>query len=1298
MKWGILQYVPLNVIGTLLTVILQYFGGYCQSSWNPKFGHIWIMGVNFISVSMATYFLIMFYFTIREDLKEYSPFYKFLAVKLVVFFSFWQSVLIEGLVFFQFIKATTYWSTTDISVGINALLIDFEMVFFAFMHVKAFSHKPYVPTIRNPALPPLDEDNNVTKYESQAQDQDNDNDDINPSMESIDSPSSPKSKRSQQKDKDKEKDKELPEMILDFSQKTPLWKGLLDSFNPLDTLRELGYGIQYLYRWLRGIPVDKDSRRLMDLELAFGRQRPEVPYIPPKDSEMEKKKQKKKMKRGEDCEDDSTGSNDDEDRDGNGHGGGGGGRKEDYGSQDGDAPGSDLNRPNRNRADRDRDLERGYASGGGESAAGGTRQSRNDRQPKRRADAAYDMAYGYGYGPGFTTSPKSTVRTGHGGVGVGGSKGAVVRKPVQSIIDNTRGTTSVDRQTAKGTRLKKESFEYLEKEDAARTDRATLPNILPEPVERKIALSGLYIDLPIAASIEPDLQTASPASLSSMDIPVPMSYHQQHRLPFESHDHRARDDWNQDQERDRDYRLDMEMEMKPVRFEHRDHELERAAMVAPEDLYDLPAPAIPRSTRPEMTGTPVRVMETPESITTSKDSRDKDGRALTQLINQNFIVKDPLSQPPQPQTQSAEIRSIIAAAVATQAAGNSAFAPVAEAAVDCQKEASRLPDEDKDGTLGHATRAGANPVQQIGEQGQQLLHERDDSGETTSAQSSSLAGQQQQQQFYHHREGSRSDPELSHYGHEYEHYVRQMILEEQEHQRRYYQQQLQGRRHQAPLLPAPESATPPAESTTAPQPVPLTHQRVQQLQQQLQKEQEQQKSQQAPPPPVQPPSAQYADPRDELDPIVAQYSQIQQRQKELEQQQQQQEQPPDQQKQQESERPQPQPRPEDQDVKSSMPKQPKPLLLPRRRNSLESLDSDSSGSFRFWGYGGVSGSGSGRGGNGGGSGPDGRDYYSYGGVYGPPPYARPRVSRYHRAYRYPMPLPQPVPPAQFYRFPEDRDLYEQRRRDQLRQQQPFYGESSFRPSAAAPFVAQQRDPTFYQGLPLLLQQQQQQYPQRAYHDEYGSRYNNNSQRHSHHPEPLLLPYEYDEDGYSRSHHHQLTTDSRYRSPPPPMIRSDYEHRMMAPPQQPLYGGAQPRGSNTRAFSRDPRDRDHVNVRDRDRVRGGADGGGRDSMGGTELLFPASRYAAPFLRDYELQQREGRRRMTQSPEGDRGRSGSDYRSQQPKTPRQRPPPTSSVPAMSAYDEDDGPYEEAVVWARPLVPTAAPTSSTGGTDGS
>lgn len=58
MKWGILQYVPLVVVATILTIVLQYYGWYCESSWNPKFGHAWILVINTTAVSVATYFLV----------------------------------------------------------------------------------------------------------------------------------------------------------------------------------------------------------------------------------------------------------------------------------------------------------------------------------------------------------------------------------------------------------------------------------------------------------------------------------------------------------------------------------------------------------------------------------------------------------------------------------------------------------------------------------------------------------------------------------------------------------------------------------------------------------------------------------------------------------------------------------------------------------------------------------------------------------------------------------------------------------------------------------------------------------------------------------------------------------------------------------------------------------------------------------------------------------------------------------------------------------------------------------------
>ncbi|KAF9290982.1 hypothetical protein BGZ68_005569 [Mortierella alpina] len=1294
MKWGILQYVPLNVIGTLLTVVLQAYGYYCESSWNPKFGHVWIMIINFTSVTLATYFLIMFYLTIRVDLKDYSPFYKFMAVKLVVFFSFWQSVVIEGLVWFGLIKATTYWSTNDISVGINALLIDFEMVFFAFMHVKAFSYEPYIPKIRNPDLPPLeetiDEDNPDKEYKNDTNN--NSSNDHNGSMASIDSslptpgdgprrtPPSKKSAKDDQKQISKSKGKKdkleegPPEMVLDRSQKTPLWKGLLDSFNPLDTLRELGYGFKYLYRWARGIPVDKDSRRLLDLERAFGRQRPEVPYVPPKESEKDKKKKKKKKKRGDDSEEDESTSGHEDD----------GSENESRKDDDDDGDDTVPKRPDSDRPDRrrDGDLEKGYDSGG-ESAYADRDHRGGGVQSKRRADVAYDK--GYGYAPDTGASPRGTVSS--VGVGVGGSRG-VARKPVKPILDSINPSTvgRLDLKAKPKSRMKKESIEYLAKEDAARTERATLPDIQPDPVKRKIALSGLYVDMPMA-TIEPDHQMASPASYSSLDIPVPMSYHQQHRVPFESHSPHSRN-WERERERDREYRIDMEME--PVRFEHRDRELERAAM-APEP-YVLPAPVIPRSTRPELTAAPVRVMETPDSHA-SDDARV--GGALTQHANKGFAIQEDTSK--KRETPSTEISHIVAKAVATAVATNAAATHVGVSAADADNN-------QKDDSKASAEEDKSKKMQKCLPQN----HERNESAETSSAQSSLVSGGQ----FYHHREGSRSDPELSHYGHDYEHYVRQMLMEEQEHQRRYYQQQLQGR---AP----PEEPYP---SASALEPAPLTHQRVQQLQDQLHRHDEEAQQQ-----PI--PSTQYPDPRDELDPIVAQYSQIQQRQKEHELEQQRLQQQLDRPQDAAAPEPEPEPMPERPPPKqrlrsegepstSTMPKQPKPLLLPRRRNSLESLSSDSSGSFRFWGYANAS------------RAAHDRDYYGYVGGYDAA-YARPKALRFHRAYRYPMPLPQPVPPAQFYRFPEDRDLYEQRRQeDHLRQQQQQYYGSAAAANAAAsssssrvhPFLAQQRS-SFYQGL--------QQFP-RAYSNEYS--------RYAPHAHPSMDPLAYDYGGGYDHRRSPPTGDPRYRSPPllPLSGRSHYDQRMMMA-QQPSYGGAQPRIPPTYREERD-RDRERDRMAPRDR---------RDLPPGAELLFPASRYAAPFLRDYEIQQREGRRRMTQSPHPppppalsstqptlphenvkhgrprkeshppsgagvsraiDPGAGGGHdveddalegaYRSQQPRSHhRQRPTnaPVPAAPSMPTY-EDDGPYEEAIVWARASMPAAAPSSSTGATDGS
>ena len=44
------------------------------------------------AVTVAMYCLIQFYYQLKEDLAPYKPLLKIICIKLVIFFSFWQSV------------------------------------------------------------------------------------------------------------------------------------------------------------------------------------------------------------------------------------------------------------------------------------------------------------------------------------------------------------------------------------------------------------------------------------------------------------------------------------------------------------------------------------------------------------------------------------------------------------------------------------------------------------------------------------------------------------------------------------------------------------------------------------------------------------------------------------------------------------------------------------------------------------------------------------------------------------------------------------------------------------------------------------------------------------------------------------------------------------------------------------------------------------------------------------------------------------------------------------------------------
>lgn len=88
----VFQYCFIRVLFTIVSVITEANGRYCEASLNPVFAHVWVLTFEAVSVTIAMYGLIQFYIQLKNDIAEHKPFLKILCIKLVIFFSFWQTV------------------------------------------------------------------------------------------------------------------------------------------------------------------------------------------------------------------------------------------------------------------------------------------------------------------------------------------------------------------------------------------------------------------------------------------------------------------------------------------------------------------------------------------------------------------------------------------------------------------------------------------------------------------------------------------------------------------------------------------------------------------------------------------------------------------------------------------------------------------------------------------------------------------------------------------------------------------------------------------------------------------------------------------------------------------------------------------------------------------------------------------------------------------------------------------------------------------------------------------------------
>eukprot|EP01137_Pigoraptor_chileana_P014250 Opistho-2@68651 len=143
MKRGILQFVIIKPTLAIISIILMLCNEFDEGHWSVSKGWGYIAIVDNTSISIAFYCLAIFYVSVKDQLAPFKPVPKFMCVKAIIFFSFWQGIVISGLVTVDLIHDVGNYTAENVSTGVQNFLICIEMLFAACAHAYAFPYKEY---------------------------------------------------------------------------------------------------------------------------------------------------------------------------------------------------------------------------------------------------------------------------------------------------------------------------------------------------------------------------------------------------------------------------------------------------------------------------------------------------------------------------------------------------------------------------------------------------------------------------------------------------------------------------------------------------------------------------------------------------------------------------------------------------------------------------------------------------------------------------------------------------------------------------------------------------------------------------------------------------------------------------------------------------------------------------------------------------------------------------------------------------------------------------------------------------
>eukprot|EP00300_Choanocystis_sp_HF-7_P011672 c17567_g1_i2.p1 GENE.c17567_g1_i2~~c17567_g1_i2.p1 ORF type:complete len:384 (+),score=86.48 c17567_g1_i2:1803-2954(+) len=138
-RMGVSQYVVIRLTASLVAMAMKMAGFYDEGNLSPKSGYLYVAIVFNFSQCWALYCLVLVYKALKPELRPMKPLSKFLCVKSVVFFSWYQSVFVELMVYINVLPKHDK-DGGDMALGLQDFLICVEMLIAASIHHYVFPY------------------------------------------------------------------------------------------------------------------------------------------------------------------------------------------------------------------------------------------------------------------------------------------------------------------------------------------------------------------------------------------------------------------------------------------------------------------------------------------------------------------------------------------------------------------------------------------------------------------------------------------------------------------------------------------------------------------------------------------------------------------------------------------------------------------------------------------------------------------------------------------------------------------------------------------------------------------------------------------------------------------------------------------------------------------------------------------------------------------------------------------------------------------------------------------------------